>query len=116
MVKSNEIGLLIEIAFMETGKLVAHAGGDHGHSSMFDDTSISDTFPLNEFMTVSCYQIYDTFLEKYVIRIRANGTVIRTKEWNSTPPNKITGVKVWTVDTYLPLTVLLSNTYLFQLP
>lgn len=119
VVRSTEIFTVTTMFFSEdTSKLAAEVTTD-GVLTDFDFTAtLVDQFPLNEFVTVTCYQMYDTFLEKYVIRIRANGTLIGTKEWNQPPPQQYTNVEVYITgkSSDVPPKALISNPFLLQLP
>ena len=71
---------------------------------------------LNEPTVITVYQVFDSFLQKYVTRLRVNGTVISKTEWNILPPDEYHNVLIYTTryPYYCP-TISLSNLYLLEL-
>ena len=73
---------------------------------------------LNEPTVITVYQVFDSFLQKYVTRLRVNGTVISKTELNISPPDEYQNVQISTTDAAGDLISLisLSNLYLLELP
>ena len=82
------------------------------------DISIkSNTISINEFVRVTCYEIFDSFLQKDIIRIRVNGTVVGTGVHSSSLPIQYTGGKLWAVNSNTDSQeILFEDTYLGELP
>ena len=77
----------------------------------------SNTISINEFVRVTCYEIFDSFLQKDIIRIRVNGTVVGTGVHSRSLPIQYTGGKLWAVNSNTDSQeILFEDTYLGELP
>ena len=77
----------------------------------------SNTISINEFVRVTLYEIFDSFLQKDIIRIRVNGTVVGTGVHDRKLPTQYTGIKVWAVNSGTDSQeILFRDTYVGDLP
>ena len=113
-ITNDDISILKIVVDKVTAKLLMKLRTTGAQQNVFFPTMPSLT-PLNEPWLMTVYQVFDSFLQKYVVRVRVNGTVISTTEWNVSPP--IYGnVKLHTIDNIPVASVSLSNLYLLEIP
>lgn len=77
----------------------------------------SNTISINEFVRVTCYEIFDSFLQKDIIQIRVNGIVVATGVHSKSLPIQYTGVKLWVVNSVTDSQkILFADTYVGEIP